>query len=547
MKKIDFQHILWITGNLSTLAYLGLLFLGDVRPRIEAFFVLYGAVFLLYALALWPLLRHRGMDTPAQARSGQWPRELWLIFGFAVLFRLLLLGAAPHLSDDIWRYLWDGRVWSAGINPYRYAPNAEALRMLRDNVIYPNVNHPAIPTIYPPVLQGLFRLLYAIKPAVLTYKIAFVLFDLATLAVLIALLRHRKQDVRWSLVYAWNPLVIVETAGSGHLDAVGVFFLVLFFLLMEMERFKTAALSFAAAVLTKFAPLLLLPFLALRMRKSRALWLPGGIIALILLAYLPFLDAGAGLFKAVTVYSTKWSFNASVFWAIFTPLRALLPQNLVRDAILAKDMTPDAQTLASTRVDLALLYTKAGLGMAFAAFYAWLLHCAWRTRRIRQPDLLQLWLLLFGLLCLISPTLHPWYLIWLLPVLGVWTRSQDTSESGMRSKDRKGKDEDTASSSTPRVLWTRSQNASESGMRSKDRKAEDGDAAIPPTPRVLFPLRAGLLLTGLIMLSYLILPGYFYHGIWQEYLSTRLLIFIPFYAMLVYDGYRMRRVSHAEE
>ena len=478
MKRIDLQRTLWITGTLSVPAYLALLFLGDARPRMVEFLVLYGAVFVLYALALRPLLKKQAPEfsaTPAQ--SGKWPREIWIIAAFAVLFRLLLLAADSHLSDDIWRYLWDGRVWSAGINPYRYTPNAEALIALRDHGIYPNVNHPQIPTIYPPVLQGLFRLLYSIGPSAVIYKIAFTLFDLATLAVLILLLQHRRRDVRWSLVYAWNPLVIVETAGSGHLDAVGVFFLVLFFLLVEMQRFKSAAASLAAAVLTKFAPLLLLSFLALHRRKKPTLLPPLLVIALILLAYLPFLDAGAALFKAATVYSTKWSFNASLFWALFSPLKMLLPQDLVRGAILAKDMTPDAQTLASTRVDLALLYTKAALGLAYAVIYGWVFYRAWRVRTVRQADLPQLWLVLFGLLCIISPTLHPWYLIWLLPVLAI------------------------------------------------------------------YPVRAGFLLTGLIMLSYLILPGYFYHSVWQEHLSTRLVIFIPFYAVLAHDLYRLRKAG----
>ena len=132
--------VLLTAGVLIEACLIGILSQGDLRERVPFFLALFCGATALYLLAVW-----KSREAP-----------LWLVAVFGLLFRATLLPASPTLSDDIYRYVWDGRVQAAGINPYRYAPASEALAHLRDGTIYPGVNHREIPTIYPPAAQALF-------------------------------------------------------------------------------------------------------------------------------------------------------------------------------------------------------------------------------------------------------------------------------------------------------------------------------------------------------------------------------------------------------
>src|SRR2546425_13252827 len=141
------------------------------------FLGLYGAAFACYGGALWALARLR-------ARV-----PLSVVIGVALLCRLALLVAPPTLSTDVYRYVWDARVASAGISPYATAPSAPELAALRDDRIYPRLNHPTWQTVYPPGAQRFFRVVYALAPdSVLAMKMAMGLAELATLAGLVSLL-----------------------------------------------------------------------------------------------------------------------------------------------------------------------------------------------------------------------------------------------------------------------------------------------------------------------------------------------------------------------
>ena len=128
-------------------------------PVVVGLVLAQGAV---YALAVALLLRG--------ARMG-----LGWALGVAALLRLTLLFLPPYLSDDVFRYVWDGMVQGAGVNPYRYIPNDPALAALRDAAIWPNVNRgDYAPTIYPPVAQILFFLITRVSAGVTTMKLAWV-------------------------------------------------------------------------------------------------------------------------------------------------------------------------------------------------------------------------------------------------------------------------------------------------------------------------------------------------------------------------------------
>src|SRR5262245_25300760 len=161
-------------------------------------------------------------------RAGPSRSTLLVVVIFAILFRLSVLFAPPLLSDDVYRYVWDGRVQSAGINPYRYIPADNKLEGVRDTAIYPKINRrDYAPTMYPPGAEAIFLLTTRISQSVTWMKATMVGFEAITAWALMALLASFGLSRQRVLIYAWHPLVVWEFAGSGHLDAIAIAFVAL--------------------------------------------------------------------------------------------------------------------------------------------------------------------------------------------------------------------------------------------------------------------------------------------------------------------------------
>ena len=221
---------------------------------------------------------------------------LAIIVLVAVAARLAFATQPPTVSDDIYRYVWDGRVQAAGINPYRYSPDDPALVPYRDGAIYPQINRRAVPTIYPPVVQGVFRLVYALHPDSVPWtRIAFAGFDLVTILALSGLLLRLGLRPERVLLYAWHPLLILELGHSGHVDVVAICFLVLALRARIGARPWQAGFLLACAMLTKFYALIALPAL-LDPQRRRDPRLPLACAVTVALAYLPFLGVGGKVF-----------------------------------------------------------------------------------------------------------------------------------------------------------------------------------------------------------------------------------------------------------
>ncbi len=192
-----------------------------------------------------------------------------IILGVAIACRLATLFADPVLSSDIYRYVWDGIVQHAGINPYRFVPADVHLAFLRDasdGNIYPMINRKEYArTIYPPVAQLLFWFATFISPTITCMKTVMVLFEGLTLWTILKLLHLLGRPREQAILYAWCPLLIWEIAGSGHLDSAAMAFIGLALLFRYQRRPVLTGVFLALAVLTKFYPLVLFP--ALYMRK----------------------------------------------------------------------------------------------------------------------------------------------------------------------------------------------------------------------------------------------------------------------------------------
>lgn len=194
-------------------------------------------------------------------RRHRWPgATLWLVLSVAVAMRLLTLLAPPILSSDVYRYVWDGRVQLAGVNPYRYIPAADQLEFLRDKAVYPHINRAEYAhTVYPPGAQTIFALAAAVSPGVFGMKLMMAGFDAMAIAILFVLLRVAGRDPAQLLIYAWLPLPVWEFAGNAHIDAAAAGLLAVALLLALRSRWIWTGVALALATLTKFLPLVTLP------------------------------------------------------------------------------------------------------------------------------------------------------------------------------------------------------------------------------------------------------------------------------------------------
>ena len=297
---------LWALG----LALIALQLVGAAAQRGEAIRLTVAVILIQGVVYLLAVRRvRRGASTP-----------LAVVLGVAATLRLILLFLPPYLSDDIFRYLWDGRVQGAGINPYLYIPNDPALAGLRDAAVWPHINRgDYAPTIYPPAAQALFFLITRLARSVVGMKAAWVTFEGVTAWALVALLDGAGLSRARLLIFAWCPLGVWEIAGSGHLDAAMTAFVALALLAQARGRDGLAGAALALATLVKFFPLVIAPALW-RRGDGRA---PVCFAAVAAGLYLPYLGAGSKVFGFLGGYSHEEGLSSGAgFWLVHLVSRA---------------------------------------------------------------------------------------------------------------------------------------------------------------------------------------------------------------------------------
>jgi alpha-1,6-mannosyltransferase len=358
-----------LTGAALAAAFGGMLWLGHLFRAAGWFVILFVLASAAYAVAVGWIL-HR---PPASRRA------LGGILGAALLFRLLLLPTAPTLSTDLYRYLWDGRLAVAGVSPYRHPPNAPEVAAFRDELVYPHLNHVDWRTIYPPGGQLVFAAVAGLRPSsVIGMKLVIFAADLLTIGLLLGWLGALGRPAAWVLVYAWHPLVVVEFAGSGHLDALVLATTVGALWAAARGHLVAAGLLVGVGALVKVYPLLLLPAIWGR-RRARVLAAGLGVVAA---GYALYWREGAAVLGSLGRYVAEEEFNGT--------LRAMLELGLA-------PLGP-AGLMAARLVPLLGL---AGFALAVGGGTAPV------ERRAR-------WLV--GGYLLTTPNLFPWYALWMVPL-----------------------------------------------------------------------------------------------------------------------------------
>jgi len=358
-------------------AFAGLAILGDLAERARSFVSLFAVAGVGYALAATWVVRR-----PPTGRTA-----LAAILGAAVVFRLVLLPTPPSLSTDVYRYLWDGRLQVQGVSPYRLPPDAPALTAYRDAVVYPRLNHRSWRTVYPPGAQLVFQAMARLAPAsVLAFKALIVAVDLATLCCLAGWLGALGRPRAWVLLYAWHPLVIVELAGTGHLDAVVLLTSVLALWAATRGREGWAGAWVGLGTLVKLYPLLLLPAVWQR-RPGRALV---ACLAVVGAGYAVYAREGSAVLGSLPRFLAEEEFNGTLRVAL-----EWLGAPFGEPGRLAVRAAP--------------LIALAGLAAAVG----------WAGRAV-PPARRAFWLVAAYLVA--TPSLFPWYALWLVPILAVAPR-----------------------------------------------------------------------------------------------------------------------------
>jgi hypothetical protein len=290
-------------------------------------------------------------------RAGDSPNQrdaLIVILVSAVLMRLALLFVEPYLSTDVYRYVWDGRVQAAGINPYRYLPSAPEVAHLRDAAIFPNINRPdhAV-TIYPPAAQAIFFAVTRFGQSVVAMKLGLIAFEAALVGVLLALLHRLGQPLTRIVAYAWHPLAIWEVAGSGHIDIAMCALLMAGLLLFLHGRALLAGVAVTLGALVKPTALLALPVFW----RPWSVRLPLVVMLTALLAYLPYLSVGSGVFGYLWGYideeglasgrgfntlwlMERWTGPVHAAVGVYVTIAAFIMMGLATAVAFRKDRSP---------------------------------------------------------------------------------------------------------------------------------------------------------------------------------------------------------------
>ena len=317
-------------------------------------------------------------------RGGLSRRALLAVLAAAALMRLVVLLAPPYLSDDINRYVWDGRVEAAGLNPYRYVPADPHLAALRDETIFPNINRSDYaPTIYPPVAEYIFFLGTRLSESLTAMKATLLVFELAGVLLLLRLLDDSGLPRERILIYAWHPLTLWEFAGSGHVDAAIVTFVVLALWARRREAAWLTGVALAAAALVKFFPAVIFPALYRRWDWK----MPLAAVATVIIAYLPFIGAGTAVLGFLAGYLHEEGLQNGTGFFLWNLARSVAPLEHVGPA-------PYLALAAAALLLLAVrsLFTSEGRYLASAMTLA------------------------VAAMVLLSPH-YPWYFAWIVPFI----------------------------------------------------------------------------------------------------------------------------------
>lgn len=386
--------------------YAGYLFMGYAVERSDFALVVIGFAFLSVGFGL--LLKHRD-----EFRLGD-------LFWTALLFRAAFLLSEPRLSDDLYRFMWDGALTLNGENPYLHLP-ADLMQDGRAveygiDALYDDLNSKNYYTVYPPVNQAIFAVAVLmggskVPATAFWFHLILILFEALLLVLMKRLLDYFKRPWQWMALYAFHPLVIVELTGNLHVEGVVVAFMALAVWWgvrppwqHPMFRWLPSAAAFALAVSTKLTPLMLVPLAVVVLFRFSSRRESGGLrpvlaygawgAVVLALTFVPFWSSELWMHwqSSIGLYFRTFEFNASVYYLVREIGQAMLGYN----------------PIATVGPALSIASATGILAIAAAAL---------RIRRFNGENIANLLLFTFALYYLLATTVHPWYLTYLVALL----------------------------------------------------------------------------------------------------------------------------------
>lgn len=298
--------------------------------------------------------------------------SLMLILG--LLFRLTLIPIEPIASDDVYRYLWDGKVQAHGTNPYAYAPNDSALTHLNSEQLPSKVNFPHLKTIYPPYSQWIFLLAYLIAgESIWGIKLLLFLSEILTILFIYLTLKNFNLNEKYVLVYALSPLPILQFFIDAHVDGVGITLLAMFIYFLSAKKYFMSYLAFGLSIVSKIITIIIFPFLLKGKKLKELIHILIVTVVTMALVYLPYSFSGSP-FEALFIFAEKWYSNGAIF---------TLFQKIFEDNFLSRIFSM----------------------ILFIVGYAWIY--------FSDKELKDKIYLAFVLFFIFSPVVHPWYITWI--------------------------------------------------------------------------------------------------------------------------------------
>lgn len=364
---------------------------GIERSSFNLFIEIYAALFLAYFFSI------KWIETNEKIK---------IAIAAALLFRVALLFSLPTLSNDFYRFIWDGRLLAHGINPFAHTPQFYMQNGLPPFLSVDLFEHLSSIsqihyTVYPPVSQYIFGISAAIGGSNILANIAvmktiMVLFEIGTFWMIKKLLEHFNLPLKYLLIYALNPLIILEITGNLHFEGVMIFFLLAGFWLFLKNRLLLGSLFFMLAINTKLIPLLLLPYLvfSLGWKQSAKLIAIVGFGTIFL--HIPFLSGNFFIHfgDSLALYFQSFEFNASLYYLVRWAGYQLTGYNIIHTA---------APVLAGLSTLIIVVVS-------------------WKKRESSLKNLPAVYIAAVTVYYLFSTTVHPWYitsLIAFVPLAGV--------------------------------------------------------------------------------------------------------------------------------
>jgi hypothetical protein len=309
---------------------------------------------------------------------------------WGILLRVLLIASLPKLSDDVFRFIWDGRLLFNLEDPYKYLP-AHYLNSRLTGIgpeLYEKLNSKEYFSIYPPFNQVFFFLSVLFSPnsevwSMIILRVIILVFEIGNMRLIKQLLAHYKMPQKYGFIYWLNPLVIFELTGNLHFEGIVVFFLLLALLKYEQGKLNQSAIYFGASVATKFIPLIFLPLLIRKIGLKQVVVYGAIVLATLLISFLPLINTAHiwAIWESMSLYFQKFEFNGSIYYLVRWYGFETEGHNII---------------------------AKAGLWMMYATFGSIMLYSLLAKAKGDWPKQM-VWVWFFYLL--FATTIHPWYVI----------------------------------------------------------------------------------------------------------------------------------------